>query len=118
MVIEMSINGSTRTPGGSAFDLQSSLSDVLRLRANQMILGMLLDDVSAPAGGAAACEQRHERLRLESQGLQNQRGVELDVGAEVPPRLALVEHAKRDLLDAAGEIEEPAILELSARHLL
>src|SRR5262245_22658373 len=114
MVMEINIRGSTSTPSGSAFDFQASLSDVLRLRANQMILGMLLDDVRAPARHPAAGEQRDERLRLQPEGLQHQRGVELDVGAKISSGLALVEHAQRHLLDSAREIEEAPVFELRA----
>ena len=64
---------------------------------------------------APACEHRDERARLEPERLEHQRGVELDVGAQVAARLHLVEHAQRGLLDLAREIEQLPVLEVRAR---
>src|ERR1041385_8321121 len=43
-----------------AADFKPLRSDVLRLRADQVILGVLLDDVRAPARDASARKRRHE----------------------------------------------------------
>src|SRR5258705_9259245 len=82
-----------------------SRSDVLRLRPDQMILRMLLDDVRAPSRAAPAGEQRREGCWLEANGLQHERRIELDVGLEMASRLDLVEHAQHRLLDLACQVE-------------
>src|SRR5262245_53078242 len=75
---------------GSSGEPKSLGANVFRLRADQTILPVLLDHVGAPAGHAAAGEQRDEALRVEPERLQHQRGVELDVGPEVATRLVLL----------------------------
>ena len=49
-----------------AVELQSLRAGVKRLRADQAVLGVLLHDVAAPAGDAAAGEHGDELVRLET----------------------------------------------------
>src|SRR5690349_22123143 len=105
-------------PERSAREFQAARSHVFGLRADQVILGVLLDHVRAPAGDAAAREHRDERARIEAQRLEHERRVELDVRLEIATRLQLVEHAQRGLLDAARQVEQLAILEVGLSHLL
>jgi len=46
-----------------------------------MVFGVLLDHVRAPARDPAAGERRHERPRLQAQGLKHERRKKLDVGS-------------------------------------
>src|ERR1041384_465071 len=75
-----------------AADFKPLRSDVLRLWPYQVILGVLLDDVRAPARDASARKRRHERPRLEADALQHECRVELDVGAQIAAGLYFLDH--------------------------
>src|SRR5439155_17549993 len=90
-------------------DLEPARAHVLRLGPDQLVQGVLLEHVGAPAGDPPAGEHRDEAAGLEAQRLEHQRGVELDVGAQVATRLDLLQHPQRGLLGGAREVEQPAI---------
>ena len=83
-----------------------------------MVFRMLFDDVGAPAGNTTTRECGHERPWLETQRLQDERGVELDIRPEVAPRLHLLEHLQNRLLGRARQIEQVAVFERRRSQLV
>ncbi len=57
-------------------------SDIARLRTDQSAGHLLLSRMRNPAGDTPGCEDIAERLLRETGGLQQQCGVELDIGLQ------------------------------------
>ena len=91
------------------------LPHVLRLRPDQPAVAQLLQAVRRPAGDAADGEGRREQLGRQPQAVQQQRGVELDVGVQAAVRLALAEQAQGRGLDRAGELVERPVAAAARR---
>src|SRR3979490_1757752 len=97
------------SPCGSD-DCQQDLGpwpDIVRLWADDAAAFLLLEDVCAPAGGAAHREQRGEGAARHLERLQEQRGVVLDVDVETPAGLVLAQRGDGALLDRGG-VGQPA----------
>src|SRR5678816_3644339 len=60
-------------------------ADVVRARANQPVVVVLLDDVRAPAGDAAGGDHRGEEIDGDAERIEQGRRVEVDVGDEPLP---------------------------------
>src|SRR5438128_342300 len=59
-------------------------ADVLRARADEPVVGGLLEHVRAPADRAARCERGCEQLARDAAAVHDDARVELDVGVEAP----------------------------------
>src|SRR5918997_1489705 len=78
------------------------LPDVLGLRADEAVFGLLFEAVGRPSGDPADGEGRGEEVRGEAQAVQEEGRVELDVGLEVAARPVLREEAERRSAAAAS----------------
>src|ERR1043166_4718280 len=71
-------------PIGSALvprdELAALGADVVRARADQPVVVVLLDDVGAPAGDAAGRDHRREEIDGDAEGVEERRGVEVHGG--------------------------------------
>src|SRR5262249_11555344 len=85
------------------------LSDVLRLRADQPAVGELLQAVRGPAGHAADGKSGGEQGGRQVEAVQQERGVELDVGVEAAVGLALAQQPQGGGFDAARQVVETAV---------
>src|SRR5260221_6758251 len=65
-----------------------------RLRPDQSAVAKLFEAMRRPAEDAADREGRREQIRRQTQAVQQQGRVELDVGIEPPVRLTLAEQAE------------------------
>ena len=79
--------------------------DVLRRRADQPPLALLLEDVGAPAGDARAGEHRREQVGRHLGGVEHDRRPELDVGGQHAVGLARLQLGQRGLLERLGDLE-------------
>ena len=79
--------------------------DVLRGRADQPALALLLEDVGRPAGHARAREHRREQLRRHLGVVEHDRRPELDVGGQHAVGLARLQLGERGLLERLGDLE-------------
>jgi hypothetical protein len=78
-------------------------ADVGRLRAEDAVVGQLLQGVGAPAGQAPDGEGGREEGGVEAEAVQQQRGVELDVGLQARAGLVLGQQGHRHALDVLGQ---------------
>ena len=95
-------------PGLRAFDGCSRARpapDVLRRRADQAALALLLEDVRRPAGHARAGEHRREQLRRHLGVVEHDRRPELDVRRQHAVGLARLQLGERGLLERLGDLE-------------
>ena len=74
--------------------LRRRRADVLRARADDPVVGGLLEDVGAPADHPARRERRREQLARQAAAVHHDAGVELDVRVELAAGLELGEHAR------------------------
>ena len=79
-------------------------ADVADVRADQPVVGGLLEDVGGPAGVARERERRREQVRRQADAQEDRRRVVLDVGLERPLRVPLGEDPQRDVLDRDREL--------------
>src|SRR3954453_17411384 len=79
-------------------------SDVLRRRADQPRLALLLEDKGRPAGGPSAGEQAREQWARDVGVVEHERWPELDVGGKDPVGLARLELGQRSLLERFGDL--------------
>src|SRR5262245_21561274 len=84
-------------------------TDVIRLRTNESAIPKLLEAVRGPAGDASDGESRREELRWQAQTVQQERGVELDVGVEPSIGLALTKQSKRSGFDTPRQLVQRSI---------
>src|SRR5690606_21223643 len=93
--------------GGSGLGhgLRGRRADVARGRADDAVVGRLLEDVGAPADHPARRERRAEQVGRQAHVLHHDAGVELDVGVEVAAGLQLGEHVDHRALDLRGEVD-------------
>src|SRR5207245_1179455 len=80
-------------------------ADVLRGRADQLGLALLLEDVRRPPRHARAREHRREQLRRDVREVEDHGRPELDVGREHAVGLARVQLRQRRLLERLGDLE-------------
>ena len=92
-------------------------ANVDRFGADDLGVLELLEHMGGPAGGAADGEHGGEQLRGNIDGVEDDRGIQLDVGVEVAAGLQLGQDLDRRFLHGAGEVEEGAVARV-AGHLL
>src|SRR4051794_20934885 len=92
--------------------------DVLRGRADQPALALLLEDVGAPARHPRAGEQRREEVGGNLGGGEHPPAPELDVGGEHAIGLARLQLGERGLLERLGDLVAlgPDLLGGPAQH--
>src|SRR5262245_50739222 len=76
-----------RSPPIDRHPLQVARPDVDRLRPDESVVLELFDHVSRPACGASHSEHRREESRWDAGRMEDERGVQLDVGVEIASRL-------------------------------
>jgi len=84
-------------------------ADVDRLRPDQLAFGKLLQTMRRPSKHTADGEGRSEQLSGQSDAVQQQRGVKLDVGIKPPLRLVFAEQTQRGGFDASCEAIEALV---------
>src|SRR5450756_1098231 len=97
---------STLAPLGERYRLSRFRPDVLRLRADDAVVGALLQHVGGPARHTRHREGGWEILLRQSDGLQHPRRVELDVGRLRALGMLLVKDLQSCLLDLGRELIE------------
>src|SRR5271166_2053222 len=80
--------------------------DVACGRADQPVVGSLLEDVGRPTDGAADGEGGSEQLAGDAAGVHHDSGEELDVRVELATGLELRQHIDGGLFDLLGEVDQ------------
>ena len=78
-------------------------SGIFGLRSDDAVGAALLEGVRDPSAHAADRERRCEQFNLESEPVQQERGVELDIRLQPSSGFVLFEQAKRVRLNRSGE---------------
>src|SRR5262249_24800615 len=89
--------------------LQVHRTDIDRLRTDETAFPKLLKTMCRPTKDPADSEGWCKKLSRESQTVQEQGGVELDVRIESAVRFALMQHLKRGGFDAPREVVESPV---------
>src|SRR5712691_9628219 len=100
---------SDRRAGVTTIKVTICRTDISRLRPDQSSIAKLFQTMCGPAEDATDGERRREQFGRQSEAMQQERRVELDIGIDSTLWLAFAEQTKRGGLDLPREVVEALI---------